>query len=404
MPDTVPAMLEPGEFVIRKDAAEKIGDRNLNILNNYDRLENGNTAIDKLIYPNGNTDVDELIALSALNGAVNMSQGGDVIKQPQAGYFQDGGKIKDMRDRKGGYSIGVDDPLGEAYSVLDDVTMILKTAGESSPYNFMSSGQRDALNTLEDAGIYDTVKALKILKTLMKHRDEGTGYSTFTPRTPEDNIRILKNQPIKNMQEGGWGGSAYDIQRDAEEIAGFRMAMDDDIAAITDYTATAPDIAGFLTAQDTMRTEGAQRLGDIAAGVDTSFGGTGLNVGTVAKSAEDARRETEEKYKESSIANLTKTFDDARAKVAQQMLDMQQMGAPTAESLFRIENHPEHGEILKISNYESTTNSYAPDGNIVANTPLFDHGRRAGKDTMMVNGVIYKYENINGIEMYRRQY
>ena len=57
MPDTVPAMLEPGEFVIRKDAAEKIGMDKLNMLNNADRLESGHSAI------------DELIALSTLSGS-----------------------------------------------------------------------------------------------------------------------------------------------------------------------------------------------------------------------------------------------------------------------------------------------------------------------------------------------
>ena len=36
--DTVPAMLTPGEFVIRKDAAEEIGPEKLNMLNNIDRL------------------------------------------------------------------------------------------------------------------------------------------------------------------------------------------------------------------------------------------------------------------------------------------------------------------------------------------------------------------------------
>ena len=36
--DTVPAMLTPGEFVIRKDAADKIGPEKLQMLNNIDRL------------------------------------------------------------------------------------------------------------------------------------------------------------------------------------------------------------------------------------------------------------------------------------------------------------------------------------------------------------------------------
>ena len=38
--DTVPAMLTPGEFVIRKDAADQIGPENLHMMNNVDRLSN----------------------------------------------------------------------------------------------------------------------------------------------------------------------------------------------------------------------------------------------------------------------------------------------------------------------------------------------------------------------------
>ena len=83
MPDTVPAMLEPGEFVIRKDAAEKIGMDKLNMLNNADRLESGHSAI------------DELIALSTLSGSQQMMSGGNVKKIPQSGYMQDGGSVDD---------------------------------------------------------------------------------------------------------------------------------------------------------------------------------------------------------------------------------------------------------------------------------------------------------------------
>jgi hypothetical protein len=83
MPDTVPAMLEPGEFVIRKDAAEKIGMKNLEMLNNADRLESGTSAI------------DELIALSTLSGSQQMMGGGNVKKMPQSGYMQEGGSVDD---------------------------------------------------------------------------------------------------------------------------------------------------------------------------------------------------------------------------------------------------------------------------------------------------------------------
>ena len=62
MADTVPAMLEPGEFVIRRDAAQKIGQPALHALNNFDRNQGSHGAI------------DELIAL----GTLGMQEGGEV--------------------------------------------------------------------------------------------------------------------------------------------------------------------------------------------------------------------------------------------------------------------------------------------------------------------------------------
>mgnify|MGYP003671434195 FL=1 len=100
MPDTVPAMLEPGEFVIRKDAAEKIGMDKLNMLNNADRLESGHSAI------------DELIALSTLSGSQQMMGGGNVKKMPQSGYMQDGGSVDDPLEIDARQRMGTQQAMG----------------------------------------------------------------------------------------------------------------------------------------------------------------------------------------------------------------------------------------------------------------------------------------------------
>jgi len=100
MPDTVPAMLEPGEFVIRKDAAEKIGMDKLNMLNNADRLESGHSAI------------DELIALSTLSGSQKMMSGGNVKKMPQSGYMQDGGSVDDPLEIDARQRMGTQQAMG----------------------------------------------------------------------------------------------------------------------------------------------------------------------------------------------------------------------------------------------------------------------------------------------------
>ena len=56
------------------------------MLNNADRLENGNSAI------------DELIALSTLNGSQGMYGGGSVQKMPQSGYMKEGGVAKNLKE------------------------------------------------------------------------------------------------------------------------------------------------------------------------------------------------------------------------------------------------------------------------------------------------------------------
>ena len=125
MPDTVPAMLEPGEFVIRKDAAEKIGMDKLNMLNNADRLESGHSAI------------DELIALSTLSGSQQMMSGGNVKKMPQSGYMQDGGM---------------------AYIDPSDSTIVTKNSEQSELFDVLKNSinfapgttNKDALETFID--------------------------------------------------------------------------------------------------------------------------------------------------------------------------------------------------------------------------------------------------------------
>ena len=74
MADTVPAMLEPGEYVIRKDAAEEIGIDNLDMLNNVDRSSqmymNHGGLVPQLQH--GHSAIDELLAINTLNNQDNV--------------------------------------------------------------------------------------------------------------------------------------------------------------------------------------------------------------------------------------------------------------------------------------------------------------------------------------------
>ena len=74
MADTVPAMLEPGEYVIRKDAAEEIGIDNLDMLNNVDRSSqmymNHGGLVPQLQH--GHSAIDELLAMNTLSNQANV--------------------------------------------------------------------------------------------------------------------------------------------------------------------------------------------------------------------------------------------------------------------------------------------------------------------------------------------
>ena len=59
--DTVPAMLTPGEFVIRKDAVDAIGVDKLNLMNNIDRLSMLSSLME--YRPSGYQEGGEVISL-----------------------------------------------------------------------------------------------------------------------------------------------------------------------------------------------------------------------------------------------------------------------------------------------------------------------------------------------------
>ena len=124
MADTVPAMLEPGEYVIRKDAAEEIGIDNLNMMNNIDRSSqmymNHGGLVPQLQH--GHSAIDELLAINTLSNQANvdmtrqssmMNQGGKLKPVPEGnkglgklpdtvrnrmGYMQEGGKVPQAPD------------------------------------------------------------------------------------------------------------------------------------------------------------------------------------------------------------------------------------------------------------------------------------------------------------------
>ena len=74
--DTVPAMLTPGEFVIRKDAADQIGPEKLNMLNNIDRLS-GTALLENAKSPMGYQEGGIVSQIKSKYGGQRLSEMSD---------------------------------------------------------------------------------------------------------------------------------------------------------------------------------------------------------------------------------------------------------------------------------------------------------------------------------------
>jgi len=96
--DTINAKLTPGEFVIKREAVNMIGEPFLNALNNMPEAGGGHAEIDKLI------------AMASMANSQNMNMGGPVEEEQQGymgggmankmSYMQEGGSVLDMALRR----------------------------------------------------------------------------------------------------------------------------------------------------------------------------------------------------------------------------------------------------------------------------------------------------------------
>tara|TARA_R100001463_G_scaffold132800_3_gene193740 strand:+ start:5381 stop:6463 length:1083 start_codon:yes stop_codon:yes gene_type:complete len=237
MPDTVPAMLEPGEFVIRKDAAEKIGMKNLEMLNNADRLESGTSAI------------DELIALSTLSGSQQMMGGGNVKKMPQSGYMQEGGSVDDpleidMRQRSNNVqAIGVARPdsderilkdlarMQEDISLLQFVKPRYPKASSFNEYRRMKEESGDMMSMDEMMEVLNRAAGATQNKFKVKGYDNGGqvysyGSGETSVPTLADLYEQMGVQPIDKQKERFESLFTYDPSREETIVDEFQSGVE----------------------------------------------------------------------------------------------------------------------------------------------------------------------------------
>tara|TARA_R100000329_G_scaffold18303_2_gene18312 strand:+ start:6375 stop:7979 length:1605 start_codon:yes stop_codon:yes gene_type:complete len=211
MADTVPAMLEPGEFVIRKDAVDEIGVPALKILNQADRIENFKGG-GFVMGQNAHSSIDELIALNSLQ---KFKYGGKVKKDKDS--YMEGGKVMKgymgggmVKDKMMGYQKGGEvtnlDSLSDALSKKRGIEFFMK--------NFDSEPKKQMYQDAVLSGEVEPMDALLMMLNMqVKNRLEKTGDTSNVlydklntnqePMQYQEGGKVLKN--LKQIPEGNPG-------------------------------------------------------------------------------------------------------------------------------------------------------------------------------------------------------
>ena len=177
MADTVPAMLEPGEFVIRKDAAKVIGPGLLHMLNNADNFMTSGKLGENL------PKDDNIIYINHAD-RVGFNGGGK----------QDGGYINEYEG--GGYADRAD-----SYSLLDlTMPMLNNRLGGDSARGYQTGGFATSPESIfeEQGFVFD--------------EDYAAGIQAYDPLR-EQNLRTSMMGKMKSPYEptGGFAGSGFGV-------------------------------------------------------------------------------------------------------------------------------------------------------------------------------------------------
>ena len=223
-----PVMLKSGEYVVRKEAVDKLGKGTLDMINNADRLGYmGGGLVPKGAH--GHSSIDELLALNTLSTQRNTDMTRDSAMMNQGGQIK---PIMDMRNRKNQYSLGVVDELARSRNYFDDLNNLVQSLSEEGNYPF-GINQRIMLDKLQDSGKADVGDALKALDVISKRYYEGTAdamavpknyydggsvqYGTQTTEAPttEDIYSMLGIMPDAENQQAFEAAYSYDPSREA---------------------------------------------------------------------------------------------------------------------------------------------------------------------------------------------
>jgi len=338
MADTVPAMLEPGEYVIRKDAVDKIGVENLDMMNNIDRSSQMYMSHGGLVpqLQNAHSAIDELLALNTLANQDNvdmtressmMNKGGQLKPIPKdnkglgklpatvrnrMGYMQEGGKVPkdpdplqiDARMRgefKDVGTIGIVNPkrnmMSELSKLQDDISMIkfLRERFKDNPENM-----RAQIRVRELPNMEDIMEILNEASKMTKPKsDTIRGYQTggYVPPSLQSIFEMSRLRPVEE-REG--------------EFREFDTSLLDD--AFSDFTSQA----------ENLQRTGSRTLGQALR--QTRGMGNFSGSGFADAIQDETRRQAEQRYQsglqsatQMRDANVQSMFDDYTTNIIGQL-------------------------------------------------------------------------------------
>lgn len=267
--DNILAMLKSGEYVVRKEAVDKLGKDTMDMINNADRLGYAGGGL----VPqgeHGHSSIDELLALNTLanqrsvdmtRDSAMMNKGGKVLKKApegnkglmklpeevrnRMGYMMEGGMMDNYmyggmskKKKKKGYedggSIGVVNEIGKARKMFSDIDDLLATAALMDDYTFGPT-QREALRSMREADMVDPKDTMKQVMMLLKAREQN---------------KIPSFEKSKSYFQGGTTGSG----------GGSGSGYQQPSASTSDYFQEIYETFGFIPSEDSIREDFEKRF------------------------------------------------------------------------------------------------------------------------------------------------
>ena len=203
--DSVPAMLKPGEYVVRKEAVDKLGKETMDIINNADRLGySGGGLVPQ--GQHGHSAIDELLALNTLNVQRNI----DMTRQ--SSMMQKGGEVSSLILPGTGDLISKTVPLKgsnkqispKSLGLIPSLLMEYKLSNEPEPIDRLTPEEEILLELLTQSNKSEASVSPPMLGEVNPFPRPYRG-EMKPPMVEEKPIR----SPFKAYQEGGEAGLQY---------------------------------------------------------------------------------------------------------------------------------------------------------------------------------------------------